>query len=236
MQPAGVLTVGGLRASNINGLLGVLVGRPLRAARDVAVPVVEDDVLAEWATEQAHIAASTWPENELIEFAIRVRALGGATGPLPIAYSSRGWQSASDIAKWEEIPAEIVLAQQYGFPPTGQDPSPGLLMQDYVLSTVWTGFSVLHTLRAWPHEWPPACSVPQTSRPLEWPCDFLITAVLEALADAWGTSPGAILSASSDPDGIRLHRRLVGFRANEPFTADVYVLRRPHREDARTRS
>lgn len=52
-EDIGCITVGGLRASNVACIRGVLLGREETAARDEAIPLAPKDVLAKWASEQA---------------------------------------------------------------------------------------------------------------------------------------------------------------------------------------
>ena len=49
---SGLVAVGGLEASSLTGICGILVGKPTRAARDDAEPLVSRDALRGWAEEQ----------------------------------------------------------------------------------------------------------------------------------------------------------------------------------------
>src|SRR5262249_44100273 len=96
----GVVTVGGLRACGLSGIVGVLIGQPLRASRDSAKPIVPDAVLKQWAEEQVAIVPRLWttPERQAA-CAQYVRLCGGSTQSLPIAIHRGKWVSADDIMK-----------------------------------------------------------------------------------------------------------------------------------------
>ncbi|HZC01525.1 MAG TPA: hypothetical protein VE844_09230, partial [Gammaproteobacteria bacterium] len=84
------------------------------AARETAIPVVEDYVLAEWASEQATLAANVYKRpEELSRFAEIVRAYGGDTGDLPIAFSAEGWMSFPEITKWANTHDHVLLIDDF---------------------------------------------------------------------------------------------------------------------------
>jgi hypothetical protein len=51
----GAVTIGGLKSTRLQGIVGVLTGTSERAARDMAMPVVSPETLSAWATEQASL-------------------------------------------------------------------------------------------------------------------------------------------------------------------------------------
>ncbi|WP_236637108.1 HD domain-containing protein [Acidovorax sp. BoFeN1] len=55
----GWITIGGLRAARLANVQGLLVGETVTASRNSALPLVPQERLAEWATEQARIIAAS---------------------------------------------------------------------------------------------------------------------------------------------------------------------------------
>jgi hypothetical protein len=87
--PSGVVTVGGLRASEVFCILGVLKGEAQTVARNQAMPTVTASVLRDWATEQAKLIAASkfrWPDK--LFAASLIMKLGGNVKCLPIAINN----------------------------------------------------------------------------------------------------------------------------------------------------
>jgi hypothetical protein len=81
----GVVTVGGFSAKTIPGIGGILVGTPLTAARDSALPTVSAEILATWASQQAVlIYGSKMDGKAKLQAAGTVMQCGGDPGGLPI--------------------------------------------------------------------------------------------------------------------------------------------------------
>lgn len=105
----GWVTVGGLRASQLSNIQGVLIGRTLTAARDRAIPIVSSAGLATWASAQASsIARTSGDELYKARCAEVVLECGGDIGDLPIV--RRGvdeWLSSKEfcelIVKLDEL-------------------------------------------------------------------------------------------------------------------------------------
>jgi hypothetical protein len=78
---AGDVAVGGLRSMGLKQIAGVLVGRPERAARDLATPVVSGAALSRWATAQATLMGTAdLTESERRAVAWAVFLCGGGPG------------------------------------------------------------------------------------------------------------------------------------------------------------
>lgn len=81
----GWVTVGGLRATRLANIQGLLEGEAVTAARNAACPTASKESLAEWATEQANIIAASKADELLkAKCAEVVLECGGALGQLPI--------------------------------------------------------------------------------------------------------------------------------------------------------
>lgn len=95
----GWVTIGGLRATRISNIQGLLVGETLTASRNSAIPKVSKEQLASWATEQASIIASS-KSDELFKAncAEVILECGGKIMELPIICCGQdGWLSSADL-------------------------------------------------------------------------------------------------------------------------------------------
>jgi hypothetical protein len=91
----GVVTVGGLAASELSGIGGVLVGSTDVVTRDQAVPDVPFSVLRLWADEQGRLVAqSDLSEDEKLCAAAVVMKCGGSPGALPVCTSGGDYLDA----------------------------------------------------------------------------------------------------------------------------------------------
>lgn len=192
----GVVTVGGLRACEIN-ICGVLVGEPQRASRDAAEPIVSAARLKVWAEEQADLVPLVWeaPEDQAA-CAQSIRLCGGYTKNLPIASYQKQWVSAKQIAEMVDIPDTVIIVDNYmehSYLARVGDYS----LHDNVFVTIANGIThILHTPAVGP--WPDLSNcafirAPRYSRPvLE-----LAGAVIESLATAWRVAYSAIAAANS---------------------------------------
>lgn len=109
-SPFGIITVGGLRVNEVEGIAGVLVGCVERAARDWAVPLVRADELATWSSKQAKLIHESVPDPRLqLTCAASVLAYGGDPGELPIAKRGSEFVNREALAQREDAPEEIVL-------------------------------------------------------------------------------------------------------------------------------
>jgi len=83
--PKGVIAVGGFAATKIDGLGGILIGDAQTAARTSALPTVNAQVLAAWASEQAKLLVeSPLSDKEKHRIAGFVLQCGGDISRLPI--------------------------------------------------------------------------------------------------------------------------------------------------------
>ena len=107
---SGIVTIGGLHACSLYGIAGILEGTSMRASRDTAKPIVDDQELRRWATEQSELVPSLWKNPiEQAACAKYIRLCGGDTGRLPICQHNDEWYSADDIRKLENLPDVVIL-------------------------------------------------------------------------------------------------------------------------------
>jgi hypothetical protein len=194
---SGVVTVGGLTACGLSGIAGALVGVPMRASRDVAKPIVEDEELRRWATEQADLIPALWEDSNCqAACATYIRLLGGDTRDLPICQLQGEWKSAATIRNIDDLPNQIIFVDRFTVDYTLKH------VNDYSLSD--SVFVVEHSgypglLQSGSHRevrWPGHMNTNYSSE-LRFFGNTLGGAVLEAIAAAWGVELDVILSSNS---------------------------------------
>ncbi len=185
---AGTISVGGLSSCGLSGVGGILVGRPERAARDVATPVVSPEKLQNWASEQATLIA-TWVDDPLIQIgsAEIVWRCGGDTGKLPICRFRSQWLTFSQLAEFSDLPAEMFLISPFMI--RNYAKLPDFVLSDNVLETECMG--IMSIIRSSQHsEWPDSCVRPEKKR--NYLSGTLAGAVAHAVAANWGIEMSAL--------------------------------------------
>ena len=175
----GAVTVGGLKACGLYGIVGILPGRSLRASRDSATPLVDNSVLARWAEEQADILPQIWDEPEALSRCAKfIRLCSGSTKGLPVAKHRGSWVSADQIAEMVSPPDFAVLLD--GFDIDELKHLESYELDDSVFVTEGSGIPAILQSRVygrseWPNPW---------KRSFTWAT--LAGVVIEALCKAWG--------------------------------------------------
>ncbi len=109
----GLVTVGGLRTSELSGIIGILIGTSDRASRDIGVPIITPKKLSEWSTSQANLLSKHNLNEEIqIECSSLIRRCGGNTSNLKIAFHKSGaitYQQLKDILSTNEHKEYIVI-------------------------------------------------------------------------------------------------------------------------------
>jgi hypothetical protein len=232
---AGVVTVGGFRASRLGCIIGVMLGSSLRASRDAAEPLAWDEALATWASDQARcVHLLTTNSADLQSCAETVRLCGGNTQDLPVARSSRGWLSTEDIARMREIPSEIGITDMHRETEGGVRVHP-VQPQEHVMFTRigYPGLLLISAVNGsdWPLRRTPF--LPATSMAEIWwrsARHTLAGAVAEAVCKAWGEPLERVLVMSKLTGRAQPFQYLIGYRGNEPVLDDPIVLRRSTRD------
>jgi hypothetical protein len=92
------LVVGGVRSSvSLNHAAGIILGKPTRAARDLAVPLLEAKDFGSWATRQASTLDNSLTEVPREALVSMIAELHGETGDLHIAESSVGKMTFREV-------------------------------------------------------------------------------------------------------------------------------------------
>lgn len=220
MDLSGVVTVGGLRSCTLSGIAGVLSGIPTRASRDVATPIVSDDELARWASEQAPLVASTWDDpRDQASCAVYIRLCGGKTGDLPIARNQDRWFSAEEIRSTENLPDEIILVDHfvidYHFKQFDD-----LCLNDNVFVTSISGIpGLLQCEMPWPRE-----IYTDFIQGAGFISLTLGGALIEAIAEAWGSDPKTVAESNELKKEVDVTIARTG---DTELSESAFVIKRP---------
>jgi hypothetical protein len=187
----GAVTVGGLLASSLSGICGVLVGNPTRASRDAAIPVVSKEALAKWAEEQTGLIPNLFlTQEKQASCAEHVRTCGGNTGKLPIAINIEKWVSIEDIAG-RELPEMIVIIDHFLIEYQLKQLT-DYVLDNHVFVTSSHGLSTILPLsgyRSWPE------NIYKNHK--EYTLNTLAGAIVEAAAISWKVSVEDIITCNS---------------------------------------
>jgi hypothetical protein len=111
MSPHGAVTVGGFRASTLQGFAGVLLGKPATAARSAGIPLLEGVDLAEFASREAQVLTRECQDPAIqASAAYVVYAFGGDPGELKIVRYADGWLNSRELIDWARSRTTCVLA------------------------------------------------------------------------------------------------------------------------------
>jgi hypothetical protein len=209
VSDAGVVSVGGLYSTPLDGIAGVLTGRAERAARDLALPTVPLATLAKWSTEQAELLASQVdaPELQAAAAAVVLRCLGDP-GHLRICQTDIGWVTQEELVEWLANLDELTILSGSDVP---YERARGSDVQ-LAPNTIWLPYSytlLREAISAETPEWPPnihfvnARDYREEDPDRDFPEWFWqerngsLGLVISLAADRWETTERDILSAST---------------------------------------
>lgn len=221
----GVVTVGGFRSSGLDGICGLLIGTSETAARNSGMPVIDKEILAQWATEQAEVMFNIYQEPEDLEgCAAIIRACHGYTGKLPIAFSKSKWLSADDLSAWTDVPDEIILVQDAAFSLKKKELGefslqPNVLAvkmgQPGILAVRYDDFYI---------DW-----LGDKDNCLGFHARTLEGAVIEAIAKAWNKPLEKVVETASfrSDDEEEKVKREIGTANGKPVVVTVDIIKKP---------
>jgi hypothetical protein len=188
INQASTATAGSFRAFEQLEMLGLLLGRPERASRILARPIVFDSLqaLGAWATEQAELVEGLTSDlGVLVHYAGLIRVMGGDTRGLPIARTAAGICSFRDIARRRDLPSEVLLHEEHWG---------GYQCQDLPENGIAVGFGRMRTLYDVQPKTDPKMRADHPRWTQYWMS--LWGAVIEAIAQAWGVPLQEVLEVS----------------------------------------
>ncbi|HXR60500.1 MAG TPA: ATP-binding protein, partial [Solirubrobacterales bacterium] len=192
----GAVVVGGLRATNLGPLHGVLLGEVLVAARNSARPTVPAEVLAAWATEQAELALLNGDDTALdrLDTADVIRRCGGDSGAHPVAMSSAGPLSFEEVVGWLRERDQWFGVGQYELTRNGGDGD--VQLNDDVLAIESGHMVIAGGPYPGAHDWPEDL-FPDIASHRVGGCDWKL---VEACCQAWDCEPEEISVTRQEGD------------------------------------
>lgn len=157
----GVVTIGGMKSSGLTGLLGVLVGVSSRASRDIGTPIVSDETISKWASEQSELLfRHNLPIDTQLECAQLIRACKGDTGELLALNFENEYMSTREFKnrvvrkKFEEF----LVVQDAAISNYERDNNCNIVLYDNVVTVACGTPGVLQTRSiesfvTWPRGW-----------------------------------------------------------------------------------
>jgi hypothetical protein len=223
---AGAVCVGGLKATTLACIHGVLLGRAIRAARDQAIPLVAPDALADWATEQATVVgALTRTPEALREVAGLVWRLGGTTDDLPLARAAIGWLGYRELVQWLRGRDQVVLLESYV---TQMELPKGSILElaSDVLDVETTSTIFVQAGGTVYIDWP-AAEFGVDDRELVYELQRLGGPVCLAAVEAWDADIGEVVSCAEGRSHAAPPREVMQLDGRAVESSDYVILRRP---------
>ncbi|HEY3439611.1 MAG TPA: ATP-binding protein [Paludibaculum sp.] len=205
----GVVTLGGFRSTAMSNVTGILIGEHSGVSRDSAIPQVDFQRLAAWATDQAMLLDRSRREDEDVtnlESAVEtVIRCGGGLGGLPVGYSRNGEVSIEGLRKMAVAQQVLYIAREE----MGIDSSRASDLQPSVLVISSRGNAILQNSQG-SVQWPPFRSRQHV--------------IVSECFSAWG-----IQEAKDSPplsQGRSRESRMNVYAAGPPVMANITILNR----------
>jgi hypothetical protein len=224
----GVITVGGMRTSEVNGMAGVFLAKSTTASLKHAMPVVPLDELARWATDQANALLKVVSRDLDLsaEIASICAAVGADISSFKVRNNNRTLWSIGEIAQLKELPDTILVVHPNILYSHKFKPGPLAFFIDTTFRAILIGPGPRGV-------WPPL-SIAQPdgrARLARTPAGVLISAI----AKSWGSDADRVLAASSfDPEDGRFKQdpRDLAFagladRQREQVGEQIFLIRKP---------
>jgi hypothetical protein len=225
----GVVTIGGLKSCGLRGLIGVFVGKSNRASRDIGVPIVPNEKLAKWATDQAEkLATLDLDEVIQIDCASIVRACGGDTNALKVAYHKTGLVNKNQIMSLiKRIGAnEFVILQDAAVSIYESDNSCKINFYDHIFWVSMGSPGILQTREFESFIWWPEIEIEGKYPRFEGAT--LEGIIDKALAEIWESSLEELIAASDESTDEESFNAVVGTVNDKPIELDgVQIMRKP---------
>lgn len=225
----GAVTIGGLYASPLNGIAGILTGKVINTARDESIPHVSQKAISTWASEQAKLVPLLYKEPKLLmECAQIISILGGDTGELPIGHYQEEWVSYYDIASNKSLPNKIYLIWDYYLKDftqiEGFKPLPNIISGDYAGYPI-----ILSGKNRFPrfNDWPNIIKYESLSEKSNIFLKQLPGIVLEAIFKAWDIQITNLPEDFIEKVENREKEVIIGYIGDAPVKSNVFVITKP---------
>lgn len=221
MGAPGIAVVGGLRTVFAMHMEGVLLASPIRAARDIAMPLASATAISRWADKQAMQAlALDLPGAALLELAAAVRTLGGTVRGLPVATSKNGPVTFEDIVKLVRRRSVVRLVHDAELSNAVRREEKFVFAGDVLAAGMTPVTMVQYKHGGRLVNWPGDLFEPiETVDSWYWKTS-LAGAVLEAACEAWDVSVNDVVVAQRFGEPV-------GTRDGAPLSAGIIGIMRP---------
>ena len=223
----GTVTVGGFKTTGLTGLIGIFVGRNIRASRDVGIPVVSDEKLAVWAQNQAKKLQDLKLDEEIqIECASFVRRCGGLTDGFKIAYHKDGALNYTELVEKLKLIAsdELYLVQDAAISNYERDNKCNIDFKENVIWVEMAYLGILQTRNIETFVWWPNSKINEESDTN----DNLEGLVVRALCEVWNCSVEELNSASLISTDDESFEGVVGRNGDKEVLIDhLNIMRKP---------
>ncbi|MEZ5944629.1 MAG: ATP-binding protein [Planctomycetaceae bacterium] len=226
----GAVVVGGFYATNLNGIMGVLLGRSRTAARDVGIPTIPAAALKRWATEESNLRLAEGHESEfLAEIAQVLRQFDVDVSKYPFVRTKGGWITGEQVAERATNfkTAYVVLDAVYD----NMVREDGEFELNDNVFVVEAGLSPVLARRisdSWPiSTWPSVANAEQWGEH-QFFAITLFGAVVESLAKGWDCSLESVLKESSISSDDKALSGEIGVRNGSPVLMEhLTIIRKP---------
>jgi Histidine kinase-, DNA gyrase B-, and HSP90-like ATPase len=220
IRASGIAVVGGLRTVYARHVEGVLLASPIRAARDIAMPLASATAVSRWADKQAKQAlALDLPDAALLELAAAVRTLGGTVRGLPVATSKNGSVTFEEIVKLVRRRSVVRLVHDVEISNEVRREEKFVFADDVLAAGMTSVTMVQYKHGGRLVHWPGDLVEPIATVDSLYRKTSLAGAVLEAACEAWGVAvKDVVLSQRFGP---------VGTRDSAPMSAGILCIMRP---------
>lgn len=216
----GTTVVGGLRATRVSDIAGVLMASPIRAARDLSMPLASPSALARWATHQGEQAvAAGLPPETLLELATTVRSLGGSVRALPVAAAQGGLLGFDDVVRRLRRRSSVRLVQDAEVSTSVRDDEKLVLADDVLVVSMEESIMIQYEHGGQLVNWPAVLRESQH----RWYARSMRGVIVDAAAEAWSVSADDVVVAIRAPNVDKV----IGARDGKPLSGDVTTLMRP---------
>ncbi|WP_164997119.1 HD domain-containing protein [Clostridium minihomine] len=223
----GIVTVGGVRTSELWGIVGIFIGDSERASRDIGIPLVAEKSLQNWASNQAELISKLALDLDMEEeCASIVRRCGGNTKKLKVAYHNGNAINYNEI---KEIMKELKSDTYVIF----SDSKVHIYERDnkckikYIENTFWADCGIPAILQCRDIEsyifWPESIKI------REWFHSATLQGlIIEALSEIWNTSVNEIIESSNISSDDESFKGTVGYVEGESVIFDhIDIIKMP---------